>query len=55
MIMEKRQSYSIASFFSNKEHDLQTEKGIIDITENKLKPNLSEERVRENWYAGFAV
>lgn len=53
--MEKRQSYSIASFFSNKEHDLQTEKGITDITKNKLKHNLSEERVRKNRYAGFAV
>ena len=55
MIMEKRQSYSIASFFSNRERDLQTVKGITDITKNKLKCNLSEERVRENRYAGFAV
>jgi len=55
MIMEKRQSYSIASFFSNKEHDLQTEKSITDTTKNKLKHNLSEERVRKNRYAGFAV
>lgn len=47
MIMEKGQSYSIAAFFSNREHDLQTEKGITDITKNKLKRNLSEESQRE--------
>lgn len=47
MITGKRQGYSIPSFFSSKEHDLQTEKSITDATENKLGPNLNEERQRE--------
>ena len=47
MITGKRQGYSIASFFSSKEHDFQTEKGITDATENKLGPNLNEERQTE--------
>ena len=47
MITEKRQSYSIASFFSSKERDLQTEEGITDTTENKLESYLNEESQRE--------
>lgn len=30
VIAEKRQSYSIASFFASKEHDLHTERGLTD-------------------------
>lgn len=44
----EKQSYSITFFFSSKEHDLQTEKGITDITENKWELKLNEQRVREN-------